>query len=122
MSKAAFSVRVFSIYLYVIGAVFVVAPNVLLATFGFPRTDEVWIRVVGLLAGILGLYYGTAARYELTPMIRATVYGRTAVFVCFAAFVGLQLSPPMLILFGVIDLAAAAWTWSGLRADARRTT
>lgn len=119
MSKAAFSVRVFSIYLYVIGAVFLVAPNVLLTTFGFPRTDEVWIRVVGLLAGILGFYYGTAAHHELTPMIRATVYGRTTVFVCFAVFVALKFAPPMLILFGVIDLVAAAWTWSGLRADAR---
>ena len=54
-----------------------------------------------------------------TPLIRATVYGRTAVFVFFVAFVVMGFAPPMLILFGVIDLAAAAWTWSALRTDAR---
>jgi hypothetical protein len=118
MSKAATSIRVFSIYLFVIGAIFIVAPNVLLPLVGFPRTDEVWVRVVGLLAGILGLYYATAARCELTPMIRATVYGRTAVCVFFVAFVVLGFAPPILILFGVIDLVAAVWTWSALRADA----
>lgn len=32
-------------------------PNVLLAIFGIPATQEVWIRVVGMLVGFLGYYY-----------------------------------------------------------------
>ena len=65
MSKAAFSVFVFSIYLLVMGFVLVVMPNHLLSLFQLPETNEVWIRVVGMLILILGLYYSTAARYGL---------------------------------------------------------
>jgi hypothetical protein len=117
MSKAAFSVFVFSIYLYVLGFVLVVVPNLLLSLFRLPETNEVWVRVVGMLVLILGLYYSTAARHELTPMLRATVVARFAVLLFFIAFVLLDFAPPVLILFGVIDAAAAAWTGIALRAD-----
>jgi hypothetical protein len=110
MSKAALSVWVFSIYLFLLGAVLVIVPNVLLAPFGFPDTDEVWVRVVGMLVVILGYYYRTAAISESTAIIRATVVGRSLVLVFFIIFVALRFAPPALILFGVIDAAAAAWT------------
>lgn len=116
MTKAAFSVLVFSVYLYVLGAVLVVVPNLLLGLFRIPESHEVWIRVVGMLVLIIGLYYTVAARHQLTPMLRATVVGRLAVLVFFIAFVLLDLAPPVLILFGVVDAAAAPWTWSALRA------
>ncbi len=40
------------------------APNILLTTVGMPETAEVWIRVVGLLAGVLGVYYFITAKYK----------------------------------------------------------
>jgi hypothetical protein len=112
-------VFVFSIYLFVLGSILVVVPNLLLAPFGFPHTSEVWVRVVGVLVVILGYYYLTAARAELTPFLRATVVGRSAVLVTLIAFVVLGFAPPILILLGVIDAAAAAWTGWALRADRR---
>ena len=117
MSKAARSVWVFSIYLFILGVVLVVVPNVLLGPFGFPETNEVWVRVVGMLVVILGYYYMTAARSESTAVIRATVVGRSAVLVFFIAFVVMGYAPPALILFGVIDAVAAAWTGRALVAD-----
>jgi hypothetical protein len=117
MSKAARSVWVFSIYLFILGAVLVIVPNALLSPFGFPETHEVWVRVVGMLVVILGYYYLTAARSESTPFLRATVVGRCAVLVFFIVFVGVGLAPPTLILFGVIDAAAAAWTGMALAKD-----
>jgi len=119
MSKAAFSVFVFSIYLFVLGLILLIVPNVLLMPFGFSETTEVWVRVVGMLVLILGLYYSTSARNELTPMLRATVYARLSVLLFFIAFVALGQAPPALILFGVVDAAAAAWTLLALRADGR---
>jgi len=115
MTKAARSVFVFSIYLFILGSILVAVPNRLLSLFGFPQTGEVWVRVVGMLVVILGFYYLTAARRELTPMLRATVFGRSAVLIFFTAFVLLGFAPPALILFGAIDALGAAWTAVALR-------
>jgi len=115
MSKAAISVFVFSIYLFVLGFVLVAIPNLLLSLFRFPETNEVWIRVVGMLVVVLGYYYSTAAQNELTAFIRASVVGRYSVLLFFVAFVVLEFAPPTLILFGVIDAAAATWTGVALR-------
>jgi hypothetical protein len=118
VSKAAFSVFAFSLYLFALGSVLVLVPNLLLGLFRFPEIHDVWVRVVGMLVLIIGGYYATAARHELTSMLRATVVGRLAVLVFFIAFAALGFAPPVLILFGVIDAAAAFWTALALRADA----
>lgn len=115
MTKAARSVFVFSIYLFILGSILVAVPNRLLSLFGFPHTGEVWVRVVGMLVVILGFYYLTSARRELTPMLRASVFGRSAVLIFFTAFVLLGFAPPALILFGAIDALGAAWTAVALR-------
>ena len=117
MSRAAISVFVFAIYLFLLGVILVVVPNVLLGLFRIPETNEVWVRVVGMLVLILGYYYLTAARNELVPFMRATVVARISVLFFFIAFVALGFAPTVLVLFGVIDCAAAIWTWTALRAD-----
>jgi hypothetical protein len=117
MSKSAVSMFVFSIYLFVLGVVLLVVPNVLLSLFGFTETSEVWIRVVGMLVFFLGFYYNRAARYELKSFFRWTVYGRCGVLVFFIVFVVLGFAPAVLILFGVIDAAGALWTALCLRAE-----
>lgn len=116
MSPAARSVFAFTVYLWVIGAILVLAPNVLLSLFGIPETHEVWVRVVGMLALILGYYYQGAAREESTTFMRRTVYARLCASAFFLAFVLLKLAPPVLIVFGVVDALAATWTAVALRA------
>ncbi len=118
MSKSATSVFVFAIYLFALGLVLVVVPNLLLRVFGIAETDDVWIRVVGMLVLILGYYYSQAARMGLTDFFRLTVIGRTAVPLFFIAFVLAGIAPPVLILFGVIDFAAAMWMAAALRSEA----
>jgi hypothetical protein len=117
MSRAATSVFVFSIYLFLLGLILVAFPNALLSLFRLPETNEVWVRVVGMLVLILGYYYSIAAHNELIPFLRATVIGRFTVLVFFIAFVLLGFAPPVLILFGLIDAAAATWTGLALRAQ-----
>jgi hypothetical protein len=117
MSKGAMSVFVFSIYLYILGAVLVVTPGTLLRIFNFPETDDLWIRVVGMLVIILGFYYSHAARAEFRPFFVWTVIGRSAVLLFFIAFVIADLAPPTLILFGVVDFAAAIWTFFAMRSE-----
>ena len=117
MSKSARSVFVFSLYLFVLGIILVVIPNNLLDIFSVPRTNEVWIRVVGMLALILGFYYFQASRSEIKIFLQWTVYVRAAVLLFFIAFVILGFAPPILILFGFIDAIAAVWTQLSLRSE-----
>ena len=118
-SKTALSVRVFSYYLVGLGAVLILVPNTLLELFALPPVEDVWIRVVGMLVVILAYYYWQASRHELNAFFRASVYGRCAVLVGFIAFVVTGLAPPILVLFGAIDAAAAGWTAVSLRAESR---
>ena len=117
MSKSAKSMFVFGFYLLVLGAILVLIPNALLSLFFFPPTSDVWVRVVGMLAFLIGFYYFQAARNELKIFFQWTVYARISVLFSFIAFVVAGLAPPVLILFGVIDAAAAIWTQLSLRSE-----
>lgn len=117
MSKAAKSVVVFGIYLVVLGLALLIVPNALLTLFAYPTTNEVWIRVVGLLVLVLGYYYIEAARSELRVMFKASVRARPALIVFFTILVALGHARPVLVLFGAIDLLAAIWTALALRSS-----
>ena len=117
MSRAAKSLFAFGIYLCGLGLLLLLVPNPLLRAFGAPTTNEVWIRVNGMLVLCLSFYYVLAARNGLTNFIRWTVWTRLAVIVYFAAFVLLVSAPKALLLFGLIDLSAALWTWLALKKE-----
>ena len=117
MSNSAKSLFVFGIYMVVLGITLLVVPNVLLTLFGLPATNEVWIRVVGMLVCLLAFYYIQAARNELSASFRWTVYTRASVIVFFIVFVVLGLVKPILILFGDVDLLSAIWTALALRSS-----
>lgn len=117
MNSAAKSVFVFGLYLVVVGLGLLLAPNAFLAPLGFPpAADPSWLRVLGVLTLCLAAYYVVAARANLVPLIRATVFVRGGVFVVFGALVLLKLAPAPLALLGTVDLLAALWTWFALRA------
>jgi len=117
MSKSARSIFVFGWYLGVLGLVLVTVPNSLLRIFQLPTTNEVWIRVVGMLIFLLCFYYTQMARKELRDFFQLTVYARSAVILFFIAFVLLEYVSPILILFGVVDLLGAIWTALALRSE-----
>jgi hypothetical protein len=118
MTAAAKSVCYFGFYLYGVAIVLIFFPNLLLGMMGMPETTEVWIRILGLLTGIIGYYYhrnGTANNRIFFPF---TVHARVVVFLSFVVFVALKMASPMLIGFGVVDLLGAVWTWRALRREA----
>jgi hypothetical protein len=118
MSQAAKSLFVFGIYLCALGLILLLIPNRILQVFGAPPTNEVWIRINGMFVLCLSFYYLQAARHGLTDFIRWTVWTRIAVIFYFTAFVLLISAPRALLLFGLIDLAAALWTWLALKKEA----
>lgn len=115
MIPAARSIQVVGAYLLLLAVALLLAPNLLLAAFGVAPTGEVWIRVVGMLLGFLGVYYLQAARAGLTAFFGWTVPVRLSVPVFFAVFVAAGMAPAPLLLFGAVDAAGALWTWSALR-------
>jgi hypothetical protein len=117
VSKTAFTIKAFGIYLLVLGVGLIFAPNFLLSVFGMPQTTEVWIRVVGVVVFNIGVYYWFAAKSEAFPLFRASVYTRTFVLAAFAVFAALGFASPVLILFGAADFAGAIWTHMALRGD-----
>jgi len=117
MSRAAKSLFVFGIYLCGLGLILLLVPNLILQAFGAPTTNEVWIRINGMFVLCLSFFYVQAARTELTIFIRWTVWARVAVIIYFAAFVLLVSAPKALLLFGLVDLLSAIWTWLALEKD-----
>jgi len=110
MSPSAISIFVFGIYIALVGAGFLFIPNTVLPLFKFPKTNEPWIRVVGILVALVAFYYIFAAQNELTSFFWATVIGRFAVLASFVLLVLAKKAKPMLIMFGVIDAAGGLWT------------
>ena len=121
MTGAARSLFVFGIYLSALGVLLLLSPNLLLRIFGAPPTNDIWIRVNGMFVICFAYYYIQAARHGVTAFIRWTVWGRAAVIIYFIAFVLLAGAPKPLLLFGVIDLLSATWTFLALRNDTART-
>ncbi|HTP02150.1 MAG TPA: hypothetical protein VMJ64_12320 [Anaerolineales bacterium] len=117
MSKPGLSILVFGIYLAAAGLCFIFIPNVVLPIFGFATTTEVWIRLAGLLTLILGFYFLYGVRYEDRTFFRATIFARLIFFAGVTLFVILGWGSALLIAFGLVDLAGAAWTWLALRAS-----
>lgn len=110
---------VFSAYLLVVGAFLSVGPNSLLSLFGLPETNEVWIRILGVVSVLLALYYFDAARNDSRSFFAASILGRgfsTAALVLLWA----TGRPWQLMIFAGIELAGAIWTYTAMRAEARR--
>ena len=117
MSNAAQSVRYFGLYVMGLGILLMTVPNLLLAIFSMAPVTDVWIRVVGVLAFNIGIYYWFAAATGSRPFFMATVGARLFVLLAFGTFVGLGLVSPLLIVFALVDVAGAAWTWIALRSE-----
>lgn len=118
MTRAAWSIRVWAVYLGGMGVVLLLVPNLVLRTFHVPETDEVWLRLVGMLCLFVAALDWIAAKRELTLIFRWATVARFMVPVFFTAFVLLDLAPRQLLLFAVPDLLGATWTALALRADA----
>ncbi len=111
MSKPAFTIRIYSFYLFLMGAGMILIPNILLGIFGFAETTEIWIKMLGLFTFTTGIYYFHSSSNEQTAFFKATVIGRLFFFAMTVVFVFIFNQSPMLALIGSVDLAGAIWTY-----------
>ena len=115
MSKKAVSVMVFGIYYLLTGLTYLAMPDLTLSLLGFPVEGTLYLRIAGIVMGIVGYFYIQSARQELVPFFQWTIHARIAAFVLFVTLVVLGLAQPMLALFGAMDLLGALWTWLVMR-------
>lgn len=116
MNDPVLASRVFGAYLGASGLGFFAAPRVLLPLLGLAAPSEVWIRVVGILTMILSMYFIYCAQPGQRRFFQATVIARVMFFSGVGVLVLAGLAPPILLAFGLVDLAGAAWTQIALRA------
>ena len=66
-------------------------------------------------------YYWRIAVSEATDVMRATVYGRTCMALFLTALAVTGMAGPVLVLFGLAELAGAVATALALKADAQKS-
>lgn len=115
MIAAAKSLYVFAIYLLILGVLLIITPNTLLSMFQIAETTEVWIRIAGVLTFSVGIYYFYMAPQNNTVFMALTAYVRASIIIWFTLFVLMDWVSPQLILFGIVDLLGALWTFMALR-------
>lgn len=102
------------VYTGSLGLILNVAPNALLAFFGMPPTQEVWVRVVGMFLLFIAWHNHAAWRGGNAELLQLSYRIRLTVPLFFGIYVALGWAPPVLLLFAAVDVAAALWTRSAL--------
>lgn len=114
MSPAMRSMQIWTIYALVIGASLILIPNLILGIFGIPETEEVWVRVVGVVVVAIGILYWSFVRRGDNAALSATVYERWLV-AALLTVLAFTTGPWQLVLFGVVDFGGGTWTFLALR-------
>lgn len=80
MSKNRYlSLTVQAVYVFFTSLQLIFIPNVLLGTFGFDPTNEIWIKVFGIVLMSLALVYYGIVKHGNDDVVRFTVFSRILV-------------------------------------------
>jgi hypothetical protein len=117
MSRAAMSIFIFGIYIIFLGITFLFVPEIMFLMLAYPTPPDIVSRILGMVFLFLAYLYIRAALEGMTKFFMWTIHTRALVIIFFSVFAALQLVNPLIIMFGVVDLAAALWTFWALRKD-----
>lgn len=114
MNGVRLSVFTWSVYVIGMGVGLLLVPDQILDILGIDPAREVWIRVLGVIATILGVYYLGSAIHRARWMFWYSVPVRIASGLAFA-FLAVAEGVWQLWLFAILDIASAGWTFVALR-------
>jgi hypothetical protein len=120
MSRAGSSMFWFGFWVLACGISMTFFPGMMLRVSGITVSNDVILRIQGMVLIFLAIYYFVAGRRpEFRPLYQVTVCTRSSALPLTAAMVLLLRANPLIILFTVVDALGALWTALALRADAR---
>jgi len=117
MSSSAKSVFYFGLYIALLGILLIFFPNTLLGLVNVPPTNEVWIRLAGMLLLFMGFFYAQAGRSNLIPFFKWTLVTRGIAFFFVLGFWLGGLVSWIILAFWLGDLTGLLWMWFALRAE-----
>jgi hypothetical protein len=117
MTRSAQSVFYFGLYIILLGVLLIFVPNLLLGLVNVPATNEVWIRLAGMLLLFMGFFYAQTGRYNLVPFFKWTLVTRGIAFFFVLGFWLGGFVSWVILAFWLGDFAGLIWTWSALRAE-----
>jgi len=119
MKRTELSIKIWSIYLFVLGFSMIVLPATTVGLFGYANDGELWIRFTGILSVVLALFYYQISRYHLHELFSWKVAGHLFGMVCMIAFWVAGIADKRMIGTMVVELGACLWTVFALKADKR---
>ena len=118
--RSKLSMLVFGSYMIFAGGIgFSFFPHTISALIGLKTTDDTYIRLFGLLAGILGINYFVMVQQSAIIFFKLSIAMRylASLFMVYLVSTGISHRNLLLLAFG--DAAAATWTFIALWHDSR---
>lgn len=117
MKKTEVSIKVWSIYLFVLGLSMVIVPASTVGMFGYSNTGELWIRFVGILSVVLAMFYFQIARHKVQVLYSWKIAGHVFGTTCMVAFLVLGIADHRIIGTILVEVLACLWTALAMVAD-----
>jgi hypothetical protein len=117
LGSAAFSIKAFGADAFLTRLNLLVAPTLVLTTLGFPSTGEIWIRIVGVWAVVVGYYRRVCGGANASAFFKAALVGRTIGFALPIVLIFTADAPWQLARLAVADPVGAAWTTAATKAE-----
>lgn len=116
--RSKLSMLVFGSYLIAVGGIgFGFFPHSTLSLIGLKAGDDTFIRIVGLLAGIVGVNYFLMVQQTAIIFFKLSIVMRCLAGLFMMSLVMTGISHPNLSLLAFGDIAAAIWTLIALWKD-----
>ncbi len=110
MRRVEISILVWGIYIIILGLFMITIPVKTMALFDYQISDDLWVRFIGILAVVLGLYYIQVAQKKIIPLYRWKIVGHAFGLLCMTIFIISGVADKRLIGTMVIELAGCLWT------------
>lgn len=115
IDSARWSVRLFGWYFLLMGFALIVVPGWVLQLLAQPPALEpAWLRMVGLMAAVMGAYYWVLANNDVLVFWRVSAWVRIGQYPLIAGMVVLGWLPTVLLLVQLLELASGIWTLRAL--------
>jgi hypothetical protein len=118
--QSKLSMFVFGSYMFMVGGIgFCFFPHTISSFIGLKTTDDTYIRMFGLLAGVIGINYFVMVQQSAILFFKLSIVMRYLSVLFMIYLVASGISHRNLLLLALGDAMAATWTLFALRHDSR---